>query len=178
MGFCAVTVCTVAVLHGDGFARWHDGLSTARKRRHSRNLLSGNPESLLFVVSAPTQLKTLDSVSEENIVATLPCFPTARNDGPRHFPTARNDGPGHRRGRSRFPSPARRFKHGAQAPSFPRSVKRESRVFCRRHQSMSSYKSRQYGLASSIKFNFHFLLHFFIRFSRAIAATMSACISK
>ena len=62
--------------------------------RHSRRLLSGNPESLLFVACSSVQLKpalahergTLDSVSEENIVATLPYSSTARNDGPRHFP--------------------------------------------------------------------------------------------
>jgi len=55
------------------------------KRRHARSLLSGRPASLLLFDSAPSQLKTLDSVSEENIIATLPCFPTARNDGPGIF---------------------------------------------------------------------------------------------
>ena len=51
-------------------------------RRHARDLLSGRPESLLLVDSAPAQLKTLDSVSVRNIVATLPYSSTARNDGP------------------------------------------------------------------------------------------------
>ena len=32
------------------------------------------------------QIKTLDSVSVRNIVATLPYSSTARNDGPGHFP--------------------------------------------------------------------------------------------
>ena len=45
-------------------------------------------------------IKTLDSVSVRNIVATLPYSSTARNDGPGHFPTARNDRPSPRRGRS------------------------------------------------------------------------------
>ena len=67
-------------------------------RRHARDLLSGRPESLRFVTSAPAQLKTLDSVSEENSGATPLVFqphgmtaPRARGPPtttPTVFPTA------------------------------------------------------------------------------------------
>jgi len=64
----------------------------------------------LLVDSAPGQLKTLDSVSVRNIVATLP-----------YSSTARNDGPSHRRGRGRYALLLRRL---AELPSlasgFPR----------------------------------------------------------
>ena len=62
-----------------------------RPTRHSGN--SRSPESLLLVATRRPNIKTLDSVSVRNIVATLPYSSTARNDGPGHFPAARNGGP-------------------------------------------------------------------------------------
>ena len=90
---------------GGGYGLGRRGVGAARKRRHSRRFLSGNPES--FFDSSRCQLKTLDSVSVGNKVATLPYSSTARNDGPRRFPGIA--GP---RARPLNTSPPQCFKRG------------------------------------------------------------------
>ena len=104
------------VASGFGVSIRNDGALRRHARglpyRHARDLLIWRPESLLFVAYSPVQLKTLDSVSEENIVAALLVFQPHGMTAPRIV--------------------ARRFSGAArrEAPSFPQSVKRESRVFC------------------------------------------------
>ena len=94
-------------------------------------------ESRVFAFGghARAQLKTLDSVSVRNIVATLPYSSTARNDGPGHFPAFA--GPS-LAGVSRPLRPLNRLRAWRwgvrralrrEAPSFPQVFKRESRVF-------------------------------------------------